>query len=223
MGTVRVDRTTLRVAQTPEVQFKILVFIERLRVARRRPTRSRLPAERFQLATRTAQLGDVVMQPLTFTFAEWTTLDDLRRQWQRMAGLTLLVDWPALADFGLQPATRVKSSIVARPVGEALSAVLDPLHLAWIAVDEGVLQITSRERAFAARDVEFYDVSQHGEAAAIAATLREQVAASFGDDVTDTLAFHFDEPSGRLLVSAPQPVQRRIEAWIDGDSRLSGE
>ena len=58
--------------------------------------------------------------------------------------VTIVIDWRTLADVDFTLDTEISCAAENHPLGEALSAVLSPLGLAWRAVDNQMLQITSQ-------------------------------------------------------------------------------
>ena len=124
------------------------------------------------------------------------------------------MDWNALADVQLSPASLVAGSRQGESWEQALDAFLGPLELAWRAVDERTIQITSRAVAHSARTIEFYPVAdlvarQPGGAAGLIATLEQAVQPQIGS-IDDVCHFEYDAASGHLLVLAPAEVQRQL-------------
>ena len=73
-GTVEVTPDALRITQTAHVHYQIIVFCEKLRIARSLPTKSRLDPKKFVLATRNAQakasLGQITAEKSVATRME---------------------------------------------------------------------------------------------------------------------------------------------------------
>jgi hypothetical protein len=200
-GTIRVDGTRLHVEHVNRVQIPILMFCERLRLARGLPQRSRYPAERLSIETPYAKLSEKLSKPTTFTFLPWTRLADVVRQWQASTGVTILVDWAALAKEELAPATPIACSAVNRPWDAALDSVLEPLGLAWWAVDGETIQITSHTALAQIEPIEFYP-APNGNAK--------------GDDVVVERAAHveLDAPSKRMIVLGTPEIHRRLAGQL---------
>lgn len=195
-GAIRVDGTKLHVDQTSQVQIQILLFCERLRLARGLSLKSKYPAERLSIESPYVGLRDKLGNPSTFTFLPWTRLADVVRRWQESSGVTILVDWEALAKEELAPATPIACSAVNRPWDAALDAVLEPLGLAWWAVDGETIQITSAAKLGALEQIEFYKPPRDR-------LVVDQVAKG---------AKHVerDAASGMWIVLAPPDVHRKL-------------
>jgi hypothetical protein len=146
----------------------------------------------------------------------WTRLADVTRNWQEMTGLLVLVDWGALSEAELGLASPVACSALDRPWQEALDGVLEPLGLAWWAVNGDTIQITTLAALEKIQRVEFYTVP---------AKLRSSFASSEAliDSLTKDLAdpggkqgkpapshMEIDEPSGRLIVLATPTAHRHL-------------
>ncbi len=217
-GTVEVDGDTLRVHQTDRVLYQILTFCERLRLARGLAPRSRYPVARLHVEPAYRQLAERFSADTTFTFLPWTPLRDVFDYWQTTTGVTVLVDWGELADAELAPTTPVACAVADRPWGEAIDAVLEPLGLAWRAVDGKTIQITTLDAASRVRQIEFYPVTepllaQYADHDALVTALVNQAKTQATGD-TATIDVALDEPSDRLIVRAPAAVQRHLTAWL---------
>jgi len=160
----------------------VLVFCERLRLARSKPLRSKYPAELLSIESPYAKLATKLRQPTTFTFLAWTRLADVIHQWQEMIGVTMLVDWSALRDVNLTPTSPIACSTIDRPWSEALDGVLEPLGLAWWAADAQTICITGRDALARVERVEFYVIppkfrEQSADVATLLDSLRKEIAA----------------------------------------------
>lgn len=210
-GTISVDRNVLHIDQTLSVRREALIFCERLRLARGRSQQTKYPAELLTLDSPYVKLSAKLQQPTTFTFLPWTRLADFVGELQELAGLTILVDWRALADVSLSPSSTVACSVNNRPWGEALDGALEPIGLAWWAVDGQTLQITSREALDRVERVEFYVIpkAQLTASAAFVDSLKKAIAERLDPaDRPDDVRMQVDGPSGRLIVRASPEVHR---------------
>ena len=95
--------------------------------------------------------------------------------------------------------------------------LLDPLGLAWRAVDANTLQITTQKALAARMELEFYPVGQllagQPPAALIERIKTELRGAVWGDGGAGGVLY-FDPPSKCLIVLQSQPVQVAIEALL---------
>jgi len=221
-GEIEVDGSTLRVDQIERVHYQVLAFCERLRLARDLPLRSRYPAELLTIAPLYRQLESRLGRSTTFTFLPWAQLNDVFRLWQDASGVTVLVDWPALAEQELGPATPVACSIVDRPWHEALDTILPPVGLSWWAVDAETIQITSGDAANRLQQIEFYPVAkrvldEHVSTAAFTAAVERELNRQFADAAPDSQRYQiaFDASSGQLVVLGSPDVQRYLSSRLD--------
>jgi hypothetical protein len=157
----------------------------------------------------------------TFTFLPWTRLTDVLAQWQQLAGITVLVDWSALADVNLRPSSTVACSTINRPWEEALDGILEPLGLTWWAVDAQTIQITTSDALDRIERVEFYPIPKklREEAAsddALIDSLQKQIEARSNKHGKSTAAhIELDQPSGQLIVRANPDTQRFLSALLN--------
>lgn len=215
-GVIEVQGTNLHITQSLTGRREALIFCERLRLARGLPLKSKFPTALLSVDSPYEKIGPTLSRPTTFTFLAWTRLADVLRQWQETSGVTILVDWPALRDVELTPATPVACSTVERPWTEALDGVLEPLGLGWWASDSQTIQITSRDALNQIERVEFYTVPKQmrdelGSGASLVATIKRQIADDIADKAkTDSARIELDEKSGRLIVRATPAAQRYL-------------
>jgi hypothetical protein len=144
-GTITVDGNKLHIEQAQQVQYEVLIFLERIRLAKEKPLRSKFPERLLSARSYNATLAEQLAAPAIFTFSHETPLADVFLYWQTEMGLPVFVDWPALATAKLWPDSRITCRSANEPWHIALDKVLEPLGLGWRAVSGGGIQITSRE------------------------------------------------------------------------------
>ncbi|WP_442484859.1 hypothetical protein [Aeoliella sp. SH292] len=153
---MRVENTSFFTSQETAVHYDTLIFLERLRLARGLPARSKYPAAALAVEPRLASLGDRLKRPMTFAFVDWTPLGEVFDYWQQTGRVTILTDWQQLADQDLRPLATMAGSVDNLGFAAAMDASLTPLGLAWVPVDGNTIEITTRDTADATRWVEFY-------------------------------------------------------------------
>ena len=157
-GTLQANGTTLHIEQSDAVRRQVVIFCERLRLARGLAIQSKYPAALLSVESPYQRLSAKLSEPTTFTFLPWTRLDDVVRNWQELSGLMVLVDWGALAEAELGPSSPVACSANDRTWQESLDGVLEPLGLGWWAVNGETIQITSLAALEKIQRIEFYQV-----------------------------------------------------------------
>jgi hypothetical protein len=219
-GTVRETAGVLEIMQTEAVHLEVLVFCERLRVARGLSPRSGQPAERFGLATRRARAASCLQQPVTVNFFRPTPLRRVLREVDNACEARIAVNWLALAGEQKQPDLPAMLSVSQAPLGSALSQMLDPLGLDYRAVDESTVEVTTRTAADSHLEREFYqigDLLHAGQnAAALIDRLRAEIVGGTWESEGGRGVVVFDEPSRCLIVLQTQRVQAGIEMFLDG-------
>jgi hypothetical protein len=170
--------------------YELAVLCERLRIARGLPTATRYPRSLLSIEPSFIALAPVLDRRTTFSFIEPTPLTEVFSYWRRATGLAVLVDWRAVGGVGLGPKTTVRCAATNRPWRAALDGVLEPLGLAWAAVDARTLCISAAGADWPAT-VEYYPTGQGGELPSGAVAVD-------------------DAASGRRLVAAPADVQRVV-------------
>jgi hypothetical protein len=224
-ATIEFKGGKLHVEQMKAVHHEMLLFCERLRLARGMPLKSSYPAELLSIDSPYSKLDAKLAERTTFTFLPWSRLADVLRHWQDTSGLTILADWRRMADLELGASTPVACSAVDRSWAETLDEILEPLGLGWWAVDGTTIQITSREAIDAIHRVEFYEIpkpvrDQFTSGAALLETLRAELREEVsGAAAADQLQMHLDKPSRRLIVRGTPLVQRFLSERL----RAAGE
>lgn len=224
-GTVQVNGATLHIEQSDAVRRQVVIFCERLRLARGLSVRSKYPAALLSVESPYQRLSTKLDEHTTFTFLPWTRLTEVVRGWQEMTGLTILADWGALADAELGPSSPVACSAVDRPWHESLDGVLEPLGLGWWAVDGETIQITSLAALEKIQRIEFYQVPAKLRASfasnqALVDSLQKELVEAGGKQGKPTQThIEADGPSGRLVVLATPRAHRHLSQRLGGDAK----
>lgn len=219
-GTIQVNSGVLGVTQTDAVHLQVLVFCERLRVARGLSPRSGRPARLFPLATRRARAASVLQQPVTVNFFRPTALRRVLQELDTRCDALAAANWLALAEEGKSPALPTSLSVAQTPLAGVLDQMLQPLGLDYRAIDERTIEVTTRAAADAHFEREFYpirDLLKAGETApSLIDRVREQVDAGTWQSNGGKGAVQFDEPSRCLIVLQTQRGHVAIEQYLTG-------
>ena len=220
-GIVEVAPGLLRVTQSGHVHYQILVFCEKLRIARGLPPKSSLDPKKFVLTTRTARARAILDEMVSVRAGGPSSLVGILDQWKPPGG-EILLDRPALAVIGISESAASKFKADKLPLGEALQKLLEPLGLAWRAVDAATLQVTTQKAAAARLELEFYPVGKLPAGQSPAALIERIKAglpgAAWGEGGQGGVIY-FDPPSQCLIVLQLQPLQRTLEALLNGRAR----
>jgi hypothetical protein len=216
-SSLEVNGNKLRIDQRKAAHHEMLLFCERLRLARGLAPKSKYPSELLTIDLPYSKVNAKLSQKTTFTFLPWTPLADVLRHWQESSGITMLVDWHRIADLELGPSTPLACSAIDRTWKEVLDEVLEPLGLAWWAVDGATIHITSRESLDDIQRVEFYEIpkqvrDQFASGSALVETLRTELGEQVGPEAADAeqLTMRLDKPSRRLIVRGTPSVHRYL-------------
>ncbi|HEY1066668.1 MAG TPA: hypothetical protein VGE52_11185, partial [Pirellulales bacterium] len=145
-------------------------------------------------------------------------LEKILRYFERQAEMNLLVDNLALAQVGLTPDVKTTlSGVKDEPIWMALERLLDPLGLAYRAIDQQTLQITSRNALLEQFDLEAYKISDlvpdkfplDDFLAKLQALIEPGSWGEFNPG-----AVVYDAQSGTMFVRHHQIAQGQIEDWL---------
>ncbi len=212
-GTYRVEQSTLVVEQSDTVQFQVLLFCEKLRVARGLARRSRIPDAMLSSQPLVQQVS-TLQQKLTLRIWREENLNQIAARIERELPVTVLVDWNALLMSGWSPEDRMRFFCHEQSLEEALHSLLEPMGLTFRWLDPAILEITSPEAAAAQNDVEFYPLpaglQSPEKVQEVSGRIADRVGlARFQPMGTGALAY--DPASQTLIVSLPQSVQREVQ------------
>ncbi len=194
----------------------LLLLFEKLRVARGLPLQSKRDAELFRLESRTAKARAKLATPITLNFGQPALLVRILDRLEEDAKVRILVDWQALGAEEWNPDGEGTLSVENKPLSEALSELLTPMDLAWRAIDEQTIQVTSLAAFNQIPELEFHPAGELAADAAageaLLARLRSTLAAAGKEEVAHEL--RFDLASRCILASLPQPQQRHVEKLL---------
>jgi hypothetical protein len=221
-ATMVAGKGVLLVEQMEPAHAQILNFCEKLRVARGLPLKSRYDPSRFVLNTREDKAQELLAKPISANFAAPTPLADAIKWLRQATGAVIVIDHESLAREGTSAQSECEALAVIKPLAKLLDDLTASADLAWRAMDERTIEITSHPAALARMDVEFYPArnlatdATAGEKliAQIKAKIEPQLWGDAADKLADLGAIHFDSPSGALIVRAPQRVQSQVEAEL---------
>ncbi len=206
----------LMVMAGPSVHTQLLVFCEKLRLARGLPLRSHGDSARFHLDSRTANAKATLESPITANFSVPRPLEAILAYLRGATHLNLVVDYGALAAAGMSADSESVLMAQRQPFGQALAALLEPLDLTYRVVDDHTLLITTTKAAAQHAEIEFYSAADVVPAGSdghdVITRISRQLAT--GDASPGQVAIEFDAPSKFLIVRAPQSIQRRIESLL---------
>ena len=217
-GTVAADGDALTVVQTATVHYQIVLFCEKLRVARGMPLKSQLNPDLFKLDARHRRARRALSLPVTVNFHHPAPLEQIAAHLEEPTGLDILFDRMAMARERLSPAVHASVNAEKEPLHAALRRLLEPLGLTYRVIDAKTLQITTATASSARLELEFYPVGKllgDGRTGPqLAELIRGRVAPSTWSSAGGPGKLHFDGPSRCLIVLQSQPVQVAVERLL---------
>lgn len=222
-GVIREEFPALVIQQQETILLRAIVFCERLRAARGLPPQSKFDPRLFSLEPRHAAAARQLAQPVTLNIPQPTALTRILDRLGDLSGLDILIDWQALGSLGWTPDTETTLVVNDRPIGDVLTELLQPMELAYRALDARGVQITSPAAAEARWDIEFYPAPavQPGETSeAMLARLRNELAGADSATLNGVLAI--DAPSKYLIAALPQDQQQKLVSLLHPPADPSG-
>lgn len=173
--------------------------------------------------------------------ARWTASESLRQQksdWkigggrslggylgriERLHGLTVLIDWQAAMAAGWAPESLVPGELVEPTVGDSLQELAKSMGLSLIGIDQTTVQLTSREAAATALDLEVYPCSSAWSDGVPSQEVEQLIFRALGGNVESNFVRVIFEPRCRcVIVVAPQPLQRQVEGLVKRLNQTAG-
>ena len=213
----------LLIEQTEPAHAQILDLCERLRVARGLPLKSQYDPVRFVLTSREDRAAELLQKPISANFSTPQPLAGVIKWLSRTTGATIVINHAALAQEGLSAESECAAVAVNAPLEKLLDDLTASADLTWRVIDQRTIEITTHAAAGERMDVEFYSARDLAADAAASEKLIDRIKANVesalwtggpGQGHDKNGAITFDQPSGDLLVGAPQRTQAQLEAYL---------
>lgn len=160
-GLYRVDPDAIMITQNEVAQFKALVFLEKMRVARGlSPASQHYSADLFTAKLRANQLAPALQKSVNLQIVVPTPMYKVIDQMEKKTGLNILCDWDSLALNKLGPATPVTLSASGQNVGEMLHHFCKSWKLEALPINTHTVQLVSEASVPVMPWLEFYDLTE---------------------------------------------------------------
>ena len=209
---------TLVIEQTDPAHLAVLIFCEKLRVARDKAIKSRFDPARFILTTRTDKAHEILSKPITANFGQPQPLSGVVNWLRSNAGAALLVDH-ALASQGMTDESECTVVADGKPLAAVLDEIVAPLDLAWRAIDDKTIELTTSQAAAEQMDVEFYPGARSSSRCGSGPFPR---AAYFPKRRTESMGRRSDERRDQVRYFWPNPDHSRAAKSADSSRNVSG-
>lgn len=169
-----------------------------------------------QVASRWASSKNLRQQDSGWTIGRAQTVGNYLDRIERLHGLTVLIDWQAALAVGWSPVTIVPGELVEPTVGESLQELAKSMGLSLVGIDATTVQLTSRDLAASALDLEVYPCGSEWAAGVRSEEVEQLIFRALGGKVSSNFVRIIFEPRCRsVIVVAPQPLQRQVESLVN--------
>lgn len=145
-----------------------------------------------------------------------TEIDSFLKKLHTKSGVSTIIDWQHVVVEGWTPRTIVPGNIRELSVEKTVAELARAMDLTFVAVDETTLMMTTFEQTAKMVDLETYPLSTLVPDRLGPKQLMELVSESLGVQLQSERVKYIYEPNYQcLVVSAPQQIQRQIEALVD--------
>lgn len=204
------DQFSVRHRLSAQVQF--LTLIQKLRIARGLPLQGKgADAETFLLATRTEKAATRLAAPVSLTFNRPTPLVKICQNLAKLGKVRILIDWRSIAPTGWNPDAEVTLVVDKKPLSETLTALLEPMDLAYRVVDGRTIQIVSPQYLQEHLELELHPAKELVASQEQIEPLLARVRASLTEGAADPPSQLWLDPESKCLVAMlPQPKQQLL-------------
>lgn len=219
-GEVTIEGDTFLIANRPDLLFRSLVLIEKIRVARGLKPLSSYSADRFDLTPRSEQVSRLLNTQLTINFGHGERLTTILQSIHKKTDLWVLVDWQSVAKQGWHHLAEIDLIAHDEPVGEALERLARGMGLVVRVIDGEIVQLVAPKDFNQQFEIEVYRVKDlfDGPPETILSEIRTEIGDGWFQPVGKG-AIHYDEPSGAVLVSLTQPQHQALAAFLKSKTR----
>lgn len=195
---------------TGHVQF--LMLIEKLRVARGLPPLSEgFDADTFRLATRTEKAATRLAAPISLTFNRPTPLVKICQKLSAAGKMQILIDWRSIAASGWNPDAELTLDVDKKPLSEALTALVEPMDLAYRVVDGRTIQIVAPQYLAEHLELELHPAKEFVAGQEQIEPLLARIRAALSEGAAESPGQFWLDPESKCLVAMlPQPKQQLL-------------
>ncbi|MGY8746694.1 MAG: hypothetical protein ACKVHR_01350 [Pirellulales bacterium] len=131
-------------------------------------------------------------------------------------GITTILDFHAILGEGWGPQTSIPGNVVESTMQQTIKELTRSMNLAYTAVDNKTLLITTYDRSAQLVDLEVYALNQLVPDRLPVPQFQRLIIESLGSQLNSEKVRYIYQPACHcLIVTAPQQIQRQIEALID--------
>lgn len=197
---------------------RVFTLCEKLRVARHLPLKSKFPPELFELRPRSEAASDKLSQKVKLNFSQPTSFTKIIARLEEAGKLRILIDWRSLAEAGWNPDGEAQLVVDDIPLRDALKKLLDPMELAFRAVDARTLQIVSRQTLSQRLELELYPAKDLVKNPEDGPGLVARAEAAFPEGVLTSTggkgSIAWEPKSMSILASLTQPDQEQLATLL---------
>ncbi len=212
-GEMKTEEQSIVIRHDASVQFRVMTFLETLRVARGLRTRGSYEPALFSLDSRQRRATSALGKTLSLNYVEPTRLVGILGRIGKESDVHLLVDWLAVGEVGWNPHGETTLSVDEAPLGEALVQLLEPMELTYRIINENTLQVTTVTAMTEQLEIEFYPAKDLLSERFDSAAMIDLIHRSLELDEAGTLLL--DGPSQCLIVAQPHKQQVAVEQLLD--------
>jgi len=213
---------TLEIDQTEAGHFQVARLLDRLRAVRGLLPRSDLSEELLDVSPAFVRAGEQLSRSVSANFPAQTNVSRIVKYLRGETSLYLIVDWRATAPVNWTRESQSTLTAQDQPLGAVLDAWLEPQQLGYRVVDSKTIEITSIAALDSHPELELYPLKGDTDEGTeeLIRDLKSQLGPGLFADAGGSGAVAVDRAARVLLVSLPQPAQRRAAEWLATADKL---
>jgi hypothetical protein len=213
-GTITIENDTLQISQTELIQREIVLFCDKIRIARGISPQGRHESG-LTTATAYVQAKSALDKTITANFHEPTAIGEVLEGFGERAGVEILLDRRELDAAGLSEKTEISYTVEKQSLESALDGLLRPLGLGFRAIDAHTLQVAPQKELDGLREWEIYSIDKMLNTEFTAQDLILQIKHSVAPSSwTVRGRIYYDAPSKSLIVSQTPTVQAALSRYL---------
>ena len=212
-STVELRDKSIVLKGTEAVHFQVLLFCEKLRVARGLKPLSDYDASIFQLASRSSKLREKLSNTVSLNYIQPTRFVEILQRITQETKVSILVDWHALAEIEWTPDAESTLTVNEQPLSEVLRTLLEPMELTYRIVDSSTIQVTTPKALANHKELEIYPIAKLRSDEPGTDEFITRITAAL-DKKGETDAIQLDSRSQHLIALLAQPDQVKLETLL---------
>lgn len=213
---ISIDGSVLLITSDAATRKKVEIALEQLRVLRQLEPRAEMAPE---LLIPESRGWETLSKNTPFNLLKPTSLQQAMEILEGKFKFLILWDDASLNLAGVGRDSSTAARIESAPVEQIIDALLEPLKLTYLILDEKIILITTKERADSYKTIEIHGFSPVDTPKSLEESLKitEEMKSAVAPDSWNSpdVAIWLDPETDCWVIRQSQPIQREIRRWTN--------